>query len=99
MQELLEQMTRIDRMERGKLCKMGTHGHYNHQIWQDGRNKVSYVPANQAVYVQQALDGYTKFMKLAGQYVDEVIKQTQKERRKIFPRPKRKSKRQISQEE
>ena len=92
MKELLERMAEIDRMERGKLCKMGTCGHYNHQIWQDRRNKVTYIPVNQATYVQQALDGYTLFMKLAGQYADEVIKQTERERQKNFPKSKSKNK-------
>lgn len=84
MQRLLERMARIEAMERGKLCRMGS-GHYNHQVWQDGRNKVRYVPADQAEFVEKAIDGYELFMKLAGQYADEVIRQTRREQLRAFP--------------
>ena len=89
MQKILDRMSRIETMERGKLCKMGS-GHFNHQTWQDGRNKVRYVPADQAVFVKKAIDGYTEFMKLAGQYVDEVEKQTRREQKKVFSASKKK---------
>lgn len=84
MKRLLEQMTQIARMERGKLCRMGERPHYNHQTWQEGRNVVRYIPANQVDYVQQAIDGYHLFMQLAEQYADEVIKQTRRERKNLF---------------
>lgn len=89
MQKILDRMSRIETMERGKLCQMGS-GHFNHQTWQDGRNKVRYVPADQAVFVKKAIDGYTMFMKLAAQYVDEVEKQTRREQKKEFPGSKKK---------
>ena len=86
MQRLLEAMAQIERMERGKLCRMGERPHYNHQSWQEGRNVVRYVPAHQAAFVQSAIDGYQKFMMLAEQYADEVIKQTRRERDKLYPK-------------
>ncbi len=89
MQKLLERMARIDRMERGKLCRMGSGSHYNHQTWQDGRNNVRYVPVEQAPFIEKAIDGYVLFMKLAGQYADEVIKQTRREQKRAFPDSKR----------
>lgn len=66
-------------MERGKLCRMGGRPHYNHQTWRDGRNVVRYVPASQADFLREAIDGYQQFIKLAEQYADEVIKQTRRE--------------------
>jgi len=93
MQRLLERMAKIERMERGKLCRMGGRPHYNHQTWQDGRNVVRYVPANETGFLQEAIDGYHQFMKLAEQYADEVIKQTRRERHKAFSKPAKASKR------
>lgn len=93
-ERLLERMKQIGWMERGKLCRMGDRPHYNHQSWQDGRNVVRYVPAREKDFLQDAIDGYEQFMKLAEQYADEVIKQTRREREKLFPkRPKTKSRR------
>ena len=90
MQKLLDRMARIDRMERGKLCRMGSGDHFNHQTWQDGRNNVRYVPADQAPFMEKAIDGYALFMKLAGQYANEVIKQTRREQKRAFPASKKK---------
>jgi hypothetical protein len=89
MQRLLERMTQIERMERGKLCRMGGRPHYNHQTWRQGRNVVRYVPAEQAPFVQKAIEGYALFMKLAEQYADEVIRQTRREYEKAFPKKQR----------
>lgn len=86
MQRLLECMARVDKMERGKLCKMGGRPHYNLQSWKNGRNSVRYVPATNREFVQEAIDGYNQFMKLAEQYADEVIEQTRKEQAKLFPK-------------
>ena len=84
MQLLLEKMAEIERMERGKLCQMGHRPHYNHQTWQDGRNVVRYVAREQASFVQEAIDGYALFIKLAEKYADEVIRQTRREQEKLF---------------
>jgi len=86
MKQLLERMARIARMERGKLCRMGSRPHYNHQTWQEGRNVVRYVPTNETESLREAIDGYQHFMKLAEQYADEVIKQTRRERERQFPK-------------
>ncbi len=87
MQRLLERMAKIVRMERGKLCRMVDRPHYNHQTWQDGRNVVRYVPDREVRFLQQSIDGYQEFMKLAEQYADEVINRTRRERHKAFPKP------------
>jgi hypothetical protein len=93
MKQLLERMAKVTRMERGKLCRMGGRPHYNHQTWRDGRNAVRYVPAEQTLFLQDAIDGYRQFLKLAEQYANEVIRQTRRERAKLFPKqPKTKTK-------
>jgi hypothetical protein len=80
MKRLLEHMAQIARMERGKLCRMGSRPHYNHQTWQGGRNVVRYVPAGETDFVREAIAGYQQFIQLAEQYADEVIRQTRRER-------------------
>ncbi len=92
MQRLLERMAGIARMERGKLCPMGARPHYNHQTWQNGKNVVRYVPAGEADFLQEAIDGYHAFMKMAEQYADEVIAKTRRERETVFSKPSRKGK-------
>lgn len=88
MQKLLESIAQIERMERGKLCAMGERPHYNHQTWQDGKNVVRYVPAEEAKFVTDAIAGYKRFTELAEQYADEVVRQTRAERQKEFPKRK-----------
>jgi len=36
LQRLLERMGRIERMERGTICRMAGRPQYNHQTWRDG---------------------------------------------------------------
>lgn len=76
MRGLLERMARIERMERGKVCKMAGRAHYNHQTWQSGRNVVRYVPVVKLASLQEAIEGYKLFRKLAEEYADEVIRRT-----------------------
>ena len=73
---LLEKIRGIDRMERGKICRMSGRAHFNHQHWENGRNVVRYVPVSQVPSLQEAIDGYQRFMDLVGQYADEVIART-----------------------
>ena len=75
-------MAQIECMERGKICQMAGRPHYNHQTWQDGRNVVRYVPADEVDDLQKAIEGYTLFRALAEQYADEIIRATRKERDK-----------------
>jgi predicted ArsR family transcriptional regulator len=82
MQRLLERMAAIGRMERGKICPMAGRPHYNHQTWREGRNVVRYVPAEEVASLQEAIDGYNLFCKLAEEYADEIIRRTRQERAK-----------------
>ena len=88
-QRFLAQMARIQRMERGKLCRLGGRPHYNLQAWHNGRNEVRYVRKEEVDALQQALDGYRLFTKLAQQYADAIIQQTRREHKKQFPPPKK----------
>ena len=82
MNRLLERMSKIERMERGKLCQMGGRPHYNHQTWRDGRNEVRYVPNDEVAELKKDIAGYKLFTKLAEQYADEVIRVSRREREK-----------------
>lgn len=77
-------MAAIEQMERGKLCRMTGRPNYNLQSWQEGRNRVRYVPVDQVTSVQEAIDGYTEFMKLAQEYAEIIIERTRRRRGKEF---------------
>lgn len=85
MTRLLERMAAIERMERGKLCRMGGRPHYNHQTWQDGKNVVRYVPKDQVDELKKDIAGYQLFMKLAAEYADEVITASRRQRERKKP--------------
>ena len=79
---LLHQISKIQRMERGKLSVMreGPDGtHFKHQVWEGGKNVSRHVPDHQAEAVQAAIDGYHQFQELTGQYAQQVIDKTRAE--------------------
>jgi len=60
--------------------------YYNHQTWQDGRNIVKYVSADNVKELQEAIKGYELFKQLIEQYADEIIRLTRaqiKKKRKM----------------
>lgn len=73
---LLAAMGQIERMERGRLCRMGSKPYHNLQHWEHGRNRVRYVPAGQVASVREAIDGYARFMEMAQRYADAVVERT-----------------------
>ncbi len=75
----LLEMARIERMERGALCRLAGRPDYNHQTWQDGRNVSRYVRRDDAADLKEALAGYRRFMKLAERYADLIIRRTRRE--------------------
>jgi hypothetical protein len=77
--DLLQRMSSIQQMERGKVCRMTGRKHYNHQCWHEGRNVVRYVPREHVTALQEAIEGYHLFMELARQYADIIIKRTRQE--------------------
>lgn len=82
MKRLLERMAAVERMERGKLCRMSGRPHYNHQTWREGRNEVRYVPKDEVAELKKDIAGYQLFTKLAEQYAGEVIRASRREREK-----------------
>lgn len=86
---LLEEMGKIERMERGKVCKMKGREHFNHQTWQNGRNLVRYVPRDEVEDLQTAIDGYDRFTQLTQRYADEIIRLTRRDSRRKQSKPKR----------
>jgi hypothetical protein len=75
-QSLLRQMGQIQEMERGKLCPMRGGRYFNHQTWENGRNVVRYVPAEQVPALQKSIAEYRRFMALTEQYVALIVQQT-----------------------
>jgi hypothetical protein len=76
---ILQQIARIQSMERGKLSviKQSASGpFYKLQAHENGRNHTRYIPREQVPAVQQAIEGYKEFQTLTGQYAQEVITQT-----------------------
>jgi hypothetical protein len=73
---LLKRIARIARMERGALCRMTGRPHYNHQTWRNGRNVSCYVPPGEVRALQEAIDGYRRFLALTQQYADVIIQRT-----------------------
>lgn len=87
--KLIEEMRKIERMERGKICKMKGREHFNHQTWHNGRNQVRYVPREEVAELQAAIDGYARFTELAKRYVDEIIRLSRCERARKHPKNSR----------
>jgi len=81
--QLLEQISAISAMERGKLSaysfkeRSGVAGPYHKlQHWQDGKNHTRYVPADELPAVEAALAGYAQYQQLTEQYAQLVIAET-----------------------
>lgn len=77
-ESILRKMAAIRRMERGTLCSVRGGRYHNLQSWEDGRNRVRYVPACQLDAVREAVEGYRTFMDLARRYADLVVQDTRK---------------------
>lgn len=76
---LLQQISKIQHMERGKLSIMreGPDGtHFKHQVWEGGKNVSRHVSDDQAQAVQAAIEGYRQFQELTGEYARQVIDRT-----------------------
>lgn len=93
--KLLEQLTQIQRMERGKLCVMrqGPDGpYYNLQGREQGKTVSRYVPRDQVEAVAEHIANHRKFMAVVEEYTEHVIEQTRRERlegskKKTLPPP------------
>lgn len=81
-ESILKEITQIQRMERGKLCRIrtGPSGpYYNHQTWENGRNVVRYVPREEVAALQAAIEGYQRYVELTQAYADLIIAQTRRQ--------------------
>lgn len=79
---ILQQIARIQELERGKLCPMRGGRYFNHQTWENGRNVVRYVPAADVPTLQKSIAGYQRFLKLTQKYVTLVVLRTRQRRLK-----------------
>jgi len=76
---ILQQIAKIQTMERGKLSviKESSAGpFYKIQAREQGKNLTRYVPREQVGAVQEAIAGYQRFKSLTEQYAQEVIGRT-----------------------
>ena len=82
-EQLLQQMNRLTRMERGKLCRQsrgpGTTPFFKLQCWQRGKNHTRYVPADEVPARQAALANHQRFQELAEQFVTLTVAHTRQE--------------------
>lgn len=61
---ILQQITQIQRMDRGTLSiiRQGPEGpYYNHQCYENGRNVSRYVPAKQVAQLKDDLTAHHRF--------------------------------------
>ena len=91
-QALLKEIARIRRMERGTLCRMRAGRYYNHQTWENGRNRVGYVPRAQVAALQAAINGYRRFLRLTQAYADLIIQRTRAAQAPATPSARQKPK-------
>jgi hypothetical protein len=96
-QQVLQQISTISAMERGKLSaysfkdRPGQAGpYYKLQQWENGKNRTRYIPSDELGYVEAALAGYAQFQELTRQYADLVIAETRQSiaSKKKISRPK-----------
>lgn len=81
LQDLLNEIAAIRTMERGTLCRMRSGPYFNHQTWQQGKNRVRYVPQSEAATLRNAINGYRRFLALTQQYADQIIRRSRAERK------------------
>lgn len=79
-QSILQQIARIQTMERGTLCPMRGGRYFNHQTWENGRNVARYVTAVQAPALRKSIAGYQRFLKLTQDYADLIVRKTRQQR-------------------
>ena len=80
-EEILSEIAQIHRMAKGKLCVMRRaktgREYYSHQSWENGRNVVRYIPSGKAESLTEAIEGYQRFVRLAEEYVNSIVEQTE----------------------
>lgn len=82
-QSLLEQISQIQRLDRGavSVLRQGPEGpYYNHQCYEKGRNVSRYVPREQVAELKEAIEAYHRFTELVEQYVQLMVEKTRAQR-------------------
>jgi hypothetical protein len=80
---ILKQIAQIQQMERGSISvirKTAAGSFYNHQTWENGKNKARYVPRDELASLQEAIDGYKEYKELTEEYAQQIIDKTRAER-------------------
>ena len=88
---ILSEIASIQRMERGKLSVMretAAGSAYKLQAWENGKNVSRYVPPEEAVAVQEAIEGYQRFESLTQEYARQIIDKTREEIAEGFKKKK-----------
>ena len=83
-QEILRDITAIEQLERGKLCKMRSKSgrvYYNLQFWSHGRNRCEYVRGQDLAAVQEAVANGDRFRELMEEYAATMEERTRAARR------------------
>jgi hypothetical protein len=89
-QELLNQMSQIQRMEMGALCeqyreklvdgqKIQTGPYFNHQLWKDGKNHCQYVPADKVAPLKEAIAARQSFEALSQKFIEVTVQMTRQQ--------------------
>lgn len=79
LQSILQQIAKIQTMERGKLSvikESSTGPFYKLQARENGKNATRYIPRDQVAAVQEAIAGYKHFESLTQEYAQQVIAKT-----------------------
>ena len=85
---MLEQMSEIETMHRGRLSeeyrerqqngetiRLGPY--YKYQEWKDGRNRSRRIKAEEVEAVREGIEGMDKFKALAADYIDTTVALTE----------------------
>lgn len=94
-QDIIEQISNINSMERGKLTEFyrtqpGTKGgrdlqfgpYYKLQTWENGKNITRHIPSSDVPALKRALANHDEFSKLMGALEKTIITETRKQHSK-----------------
>jgi hypothetical protein len=84
---LIEEMSRIERMQRGRLTEeyrqrevdgqiRESGPYFKHQVWRDGRNVSRRVKADEAQQLREDIEGLDRFKELSAQYIEATVAMT-----------------------
>lgn len=85
-QQILQEMERIQQMERGSVqaesrpskrdCHRDCGPYYKHQIWENGQNQTRRVSKEKAEQLTEAIQARQRFENLAQQFIDTTVAMT-----------------------